>query len=167
VSRQTVMRWERALKENRIESLQWVEVFGRPRRLSAQQIQELGALLKALGEIESPWTSKRTARLGGRQSGLDVAGLVGCRIRYGIRTLARIGQLIHKHFQLQLSQTSVWRTLRHTGYFSAALRQMFGAVRFFWPSMQGGGFNMEYLKSPRSQATEGTRRSVAHSNCDE
>jgi len=35
VSRQTVMRWERALKENGIESLQRAEVFGRPRRLSA------------------------------------------------------------------------------------------------------------------------------------
>ena len=99
--------------------------------------------------------------------GLMSPGSLAAGYATDIWTLARIGQLIHKHFQLQLSQTSVRRTSRHMGYFFSALRQMFGAVRFFWQSMQGGGFNMEYLKSSRPQATEGTRRSVAHSNCDE
>ena len=90
VSRQTVMRWERALKENGLESLQRAEVFGRPRRLSAQQIQELGALLKA-GSLAAGYATE-------------------------IWTLPRIAQLIHRHFQLQLSQSSVWRTLRHMGW---------------------------------------------------
>lgn len=57
---------------------------------SAQQIQELGALLKA-GSLAAGYATE-------------------------IWTLPRIGQLIHRHFQLQLSQSSVWRTLRHMGW---------------------------------------------------
>lgn len=90
VSRQTVMRWERALKQSGMESLQRAAVFGRPRRLSAQQLQELGVLLKA-GSLAAGYTTE-------------------------IWTLPRIGQLIQKRFQLQLSQSSVWRTLRHMGW---------------------------------------------------
>ena len=46
VSRQTVMRWERARQEGGMEALRRAPHFGRPERLSAAQRQELVRLLK-------------------------------------------------------------------------------------------------------------------------
>jgi transposase len=47
VSRQSVMRWERALKGNGVQGLERVEAPGRPRRLSEAQLKELAKVLKA------------------------------------------------------------------------------------------------------------------------
>jgi len=67
VSRQTVMRWDRARQEGGTEALRRAPHFGRPERLSAAQRQELVRLLKdgtlAAGFSTELWTAPRIAQL--------------------------------------------------------------------------------------------------------
>ena len=86
VSRQSVMRWERALKENGIQGLERVEAPGRPRRLSQRQLKELAKVLKA-GSLAAGYATE-------------------------MWTLPRIGALIQERFGVKLAQSSVWRTLQ-------------------------------------------------------
>src|SRR5271163_2302792 len=66
VSRQTVMRWDRARQEGGMEALRRAPHFGRPERLSAAQRQELVRLLKegalAAGFSTELWTAPRIAQ---------------------------------------------------------------------------------------------------------
>lgn len=70
VSRQTVMRWDRARQEGGMEALRRAPHFGRPERLSAAQRQELVRLLKegalAAGFSTELWTAPRWASRTGR-----------------------------------------------------------------------------------------------------
>ena len=90
VSRQSVMRWERALKESGVQGLERVEAPGRPRRLSEAQLKELAKVLKAgslaAGHATEMWT------------------------------LPRIGALIQERFGVKFAQSSVWRTLQKMGW---------------------------------------------------
>jgi transposase len=90
VSRQSVMRWERALKEHGIEGLERVEAPGRPRRLSDAQLKELAQALKA-GSLAAGYATE-------------------------MWTLPRIGALIQERFGVQLAPSSVWRTLQKMGW---------------------------------------------------
>lgn len=90
VSRQSVMRWERALKENGIQGLERDEAPGRPRRLSAAQLKELAKVLKA-GALAAGYATE-------------------------MWTLPRIGALIQERFGVKFAQSSVWRTLQKMGW---------------------------------------------------
>jgi len=86
VSRQTVMRWDRARQEGGMEALRRAPHFGRPERLSAAQRQELVRLLKegalAAGFSTELWTAPR----------------------------------IETKFSVKLVPTSVWRLLGRLGW---------------------------------------------------
>jgi transposase len=90
VSRQSVMRWERALKEDGVQALERAEGLGRPRRLSEAQLKELAKALKA--------------------------GALACGYATEMWTLPRIGTLIQERFGVKLAQSSVWRTLQKMGW---------------------------------------------------
>jgi transposase len=90
VSRQSVMRWERALKKNGVQGLERVEAPGRPRRLSEAQLKELAKVLKA-GALAAGYATE-------------------------MWTLPRIGALIQERFGVKFAQSSVWRTLQKMGW---------------------------------------------------
>jgi len=58
-SRQTVMRWERAIEAGGRDRLVKLGVRGRPRRLSDEQLHELGRLLKQ-GALAAHWRTDPT-----------------------------------------------------------------------------------------------------------
>jgi len=64
VSRQSVMRWERALKESGVQGLERVEAPGRPRRLSEEQLKELAKILKAGAAALCPGSEPGRVHLG-------------------------------------------------------------------------------------------------------
>jgi transposase len=90
VSRQSVMRWERAIEAGGVKRVAQLGARGRPRRLSDAQLQELGQLLKkgalAAGYATEMWT------------------------------LPRIGTLIQESFGVRLANSSVWRLLGQMGW---------------------------------------------------
>jgi transposase len=90
VSRQTVMRWERARQEGGIEALRRAPHFGRPERLSAEQRQELVRLLKE-GALAAGFSTE-------------------------LWTAPRIAQLIEIKFAVTLVASSVWRLLGRLGW---------------------------------------------------
>ena len=89
-SRQTVMRWERAIESGGRARLGQMGVRGRPRRLSDEQLQELGQLLKQ-GAISAGYATE-------------------------MWTLPRIGALIQEKFGVRLANSSVWRLLGQMGW---------------------------------------------------
>lgn len=89
-SRQSVMRWERALKEGGVKGLERVEAPGRPARLSEAQLKELAKMLKA-GSLAAGYATE-------------------------MWTLPRVGALIQEHFGVKFAPTSVWRTLQKMGW---------------------------------------------------
>ena len=90
VSRQSVMRWERSLKEHGAQSLRRAEALGRPRRLTTLQVKELGVMLKA-GSMAAGYATE-------------------------MWTLPRISALIQERFGMKFSQSSVWRILQRMGW---------------------------------------------------
>lgn len=90
VSRQSVMRWERALKQEGVRSLQRATAPGRPSRLSDAQLKELAKMLKA-GSLAAGYATE-------------------------MWTLPRIGALIQERFGVKFAQSSVWRTLQRMGW---------------------------------------------------
>lgn len=90
VSRQTVMRWDRARQEGGIAALRRARHFGRPERLSTTQRQELVRLLKE-GAIASGFPTE-------------------------LWTLPRIAQLVEQKFAVSLVPSSVWRLLGRLGW---------------------------------------------------
>lgn len=90
VSRQTVMRWERARQEGGMEALRRAPHFGRPERLSAAQRQEFVRLLKE-GALAAGFSTE-------------------------LWTAPRIAQLIETKFAVKLVPTSVWRLLGRLGW---------------------------------------------------
>lgn len=90
VSRQTVMRWERARQEGGLEALRRARQYGRPERLSAAQRQELVRLLKE--------------------------GALAAGFPTELWTLPRIAQLIELKFSVKLVPSSVWRLLGRLGW---------------------------------------------------
>lgn len=90
VSRQTVMRWDRARQGAGMEALRRARHFGRPERLRVTQRQELVRLLKE-GAIASGFPTE-------------------------LWTLPRIAQLIEQKFTVTLVSSSVWRLLGRLGW---------------------------------------------------
>jgi transposase len=90
VSRQTVMRWERARQDGGMEALRRAAHFGRPERLSRAQRQELVRLLKE--------------------------GALAAGFPTELWTLPRIGQLIEAKFAVKMVASSVWRLLGRLGW---------------------------------------------------
>lgn len=90
VSRQSVMRWERALKQEGVRSLQRATAPGRPSQLSDAQLKELAKMLKA-GSLAAGYATE-------------------------MWTLPRIGALIQERFGVKFAQSSVWRTLQRMGW---------------------------------------------------
>lgn len=90
VSRQTVMRWDRARQEGGTEALRRAAHFGRPERLSAAQRDELVRLLKQ--------------------------GALAAGFPTELWTLPRIAQLIEAKFAVPLVPSSVWRLLGRLGW---------------------------------------------------
>jgi transposase len=86
VSRQSVMRWERALASKGFAQLSQVGQRGRPRRLSEEQLTELARCLKQ-GAIAAGYATE-------------------------IWTLPRIAALITERFGVRLARSSVWNVLR-------------------------------------------------------
>ena len=90
VSRQSVMRWERALADGGLKRLAQVGRRGGRSRLSPLQQKELAGLLKQ----------------GALSAGYDTE----------IWTLPRIAALIEERFGHRLVISSVWRTLQRMGF---------------------------------------------------
>lgn len=90
VSRQTVMRWDRTLKEGGIEALRRPERFGRPERLTEAQRAELVRVLKE-GSLAAGFATE-------------------------LWTLPRIAQLIEQKFSVSMVPSSVWRLLGRLGW---------------------------------------------------
>ena len=90
VSRQTVMRWDRARVEGGLESLRRPEKFGRPERLSTEQRAELVQILKD-GALASGFGTE-------------------------LWTIPRIRQLIGERFGVAMVSTSVWRLFGRLGW---------------------------------------------------
>ena len=90
VSRQSVMRWERALAGGGLERVARVGRRGGRFRLSPMQLKELANLLKQ----------------GALAAGYDTE----------IWTLPRIAALIEERFGQRLVISSVWRTLQRMGF---------------------------------------------------
>jgi len=85
VSRQTVMRWDRARQEGGVEGLRRSAHFGRPERLRLEQRAELVRVLKA--------------------------GAVAAGFGTELWTVPRIAQVIRERFAVSMVSTSVWRLL--------------------------------------------------------
>lgn len=83
-SRQSVMRWSRALERDGLRGLRRAPRIGRPPLLSDQQLEQLTRRLKA-----------------GSPAGTTKAW-----------TLARIRKLIERDFGVRLATSSVWRNLQ-------------------------------------------------------
>ncbi|HEY6454381.1 MAG TPA: IS630 family transposase [Steroidobacteraceae bacterium] len=90
VSRQTVMRWERARQDGGMEALRRAPRVGRPERLSTQQRQDLVRLLKE-GALSAGFPTE-------------------------LWTLPRIAQLIDAKFAVTFVPSSVWRLLGRLGW---------------------------------------------------
>jgi transposase len=90
VSRQTAMRWDRALKAGGMEALRRTERFGRPERLSDAQRVELVRLLKE-GSLAAGYPTE-------------------------LWTLPRIAHLIKLKFEVSMVPSSVWRLLGRLGW---------------------------------------------------
>src|SRR6185312_416477 len=86
VSRQSVMRWQRALAAGGIKQLAQLGRRGRPRRLSEAQLTELAQCLKQ-GALAAGYATE-------------------------IWTVPRIGALIAERFGVRMANGSVWRDLR-------------------------------------------------------
>ena len=90
VSRQSVMRWEKALAQGGFERIAKVGRRGGRFRLSEEQLKELAKLLKQ-GAVSAGYATE-------------------------IWTLPRVGALIQERFGEKLSTASVWRTLQRMGW---------------------------------------------------
>jgi transposase len=90
VSRQSVMRWERALAEGGLERLAQVGRRGGRFRLSQEQLKELAGLLKQ--------------------------GAIAAGYETEMWTLPRVAALIEERFGERLAISSVWNTLRRMGF---------------------------------------------------
>jgi transposase len=90
VSRQSVSRWEQLWLEGGIEALRRPPRFGRPRRLSEAQCEELIRHLKT--------------------------GALAAGFATELWTLPRIATLIEQRFTVRLTHPSVWRLLRALGW---------------------------------------------------
>jgi len=90
VTRTTVSRWEQKRQTGGLDALRRPERFGRPRRLSVPQCEELVRQLKA--------------------------GALAAGFPTELWTLPRIAQLIEQRFAVRLTQPSVWRLLRALGW---------------------------------------------------
>jgi transposase len=86
VSRQSVMRWERALASKGFTQVAQVGRRGRPRRLTEEQLRELARRLKQ-GALAAGYATE-------------------------IWTLPRIAALITERFGVHLARSSVWNVLR-------------------------------------------------------
>lgn len=90
VTRTSVSRWEKLRQEGGEEALKRPKRFGRPRRLTDAQCEELIEQLR---------------------SGALAAGFAT-----ELWTLPRIRTLIEQRFSVQLTEPSVWRLLRSLGW---------------------------------------------------
>lgn len=90
VTRATVSRWGQKRQAGGLDGLRRAEHFGRPRRLSDAQCEELVRQLKA--------------------------GALAAEFPAELLTLPRIAQLIGQRFAVRLTQPSVWRLLRALGW---------------------------------------------------
>src|SRR5262249_26085825 len=90
VSRQSVMRWERAIEAGGLDRVARLGARGRPRPVSDAQLQKLAQLLKA-GALAAGYATE-------------------------IWTLPRIGALIQQKFNVRLANSSVWGLLRQMGW---------------------------------------------------
>lgn len=90
VSRQSVMRWQRALADGGIDRLAQVGRRGARFRLSPKQLQELAGRLKQ----------------GSMAAGYETE----------MWTLPRVAALIEERFGERLAISSVWNTLRRMGF---------------------------------------------------
>ena len=90
VSRQSVMRWERAIEAGGIDRLKRPGSRGRPPLLSDAQLRELAQLLKR-GSISAGYATE-------------------------MWTLPRIAALIQEKFTMRLAISSVWGLLRRMGW---------------------------------------------------
>lgn len=90
VTRTSVSRWEKLRREGGLDALRRPERFGRPRRLSDAQCEELIKRLKA--------------------------GAVAAGFATELWTLPRIRLLIEQRFAVKLTEPSVWRLLRSLGW---------------------------------------------------
>jgi transposase len=89
-TRTSVSRWERLRQEGGLEALKRPKRFGRPRRLSDAQCEELIEQLKA--------------------------GALAAGFATELWTLPRIRTLIEQHFAVKLTEPSVWRLLGALGW---------------------------------------------------
>jgi transposase len=90
VTRTTVSRWEALRVQGGVEALRRPERFGRPRRLSDAQCEELIGLLKG--------------------------GALAAGFGTELWTLPRMRTLIAQRFSVDLTEPSVWRLLRSLGW---------------------------------------------------
>ena len=90
VSRQTVMRWDRARQAGGVAALRRATHFGRPERLSVEQRAELARLLKE--------------------------GALAAGFPTQLWTRPRIAQLVETKFAVTLVPSSVWRLLGRLGW---------------------------------------------------
>lgn len=89
-TRTSVSRWERLRQEGGLEALKRPKRFGRPRRLSEAQCEELIEQLKL--------------------------GALGAGFATELWTLPRIRTLIEQRFAVKLTEPSVWRLLGALGW---------------------------------------------------
>lgn len=90
VTRTSVSRWEKLREEGGHEALRRPKRFGRPRRLSEPQCEELIQQLKA--------------------------GALAAGFATELWTLPRMRTLIEQRFSVKLTEPSVWRLLRSLGW---------------------------------------------------
>ena len=90
VTRTSVSRWEKLRQEGGEEALKRPKRFGRPRRLSDVQCEELIEQLKA--------------------------GVLAAGFATELWTLPRMRTLIEQRFSVELTEPSVWRLLRSLGW---------------------------------------------------
>lgn len=90
VTRTSVSRWEKLRQEGGHEALRRPKRFGRPRRLSEPQCEELIEQLKA--------------------------GALAAGFATELWTLPRMRTLIEQRFAVKLTEPSVWRLLRSLGW---------------------------------------------------
>ena len=90
VTRTSVSRWEKLRQEGGEEALKRPKRFGRPRRLSDVQCEELIEQLKA--------------------------GALAAGFATELWTLPRMRTLIEQRFSVELTEPSVWRLLRSLGW---------------------------------------------------
>jgi transposase len=102
-TRQSVMRWDRARLSGGVESLRRPKHFGRPRKLSDAQCEQLIELLKA--------------------------GALAAGFGTELWTLPRITVLIEQRFAVRLTQPSVWRLLGGLGWSVQGLGNKGGGLR--------------------------------------